>query len=231
MRVSKVGPEKARSEAGPPPSSAPRKSPYEILQESILSGVLAPGQPLVETALAEWCQVSRTPIREALMRLEQDGLVMRRGRELVVRERSQEEILDIYETRIILEANVARVASARRTPLDVVQLRRTAESLSEIDPTDPIAMATGNRQFHQRLWRAGHNESLIDLATRLDLHLSRYPATTLSVPGRWEEANLEHLAIVDAVDHQDANLAGELAAAHFTKARNLRLELWAQSKI
>ena len=92
-------------------------------------------------------------------------------------------------------------------------------------------MARGNRQFHRTLWRAGHNESLIDLLTRLDLHLSRYPATTLAAPGRWEQANLEHSAIVDAIEAQDPNLASELATAHFTKARDIRLGQWARSTI
>lgn len=222
---------KSERAAGTPPVNAPRKSPYETLQEAILAGVLLPGQPLVEMALAEWCQVSRTPIREALMRLEQDGLVIRNGRELVVRERSQDEILDIYETRIILEAQAARVAAVRRTVLDVVHLRRIALSLSDVDTADPLAMAASNRDFHRRLWRASHNESLLDLLTRLDLHLSRYPATTLSVPGRWAEANLEHLEIVDAIEAQNSSLAADLAIKHFTRARDLRLQLWAESTV
>ena len=76
-----------------------RVSPYDMLKRAILSGGLAPGQSLVETSLAEWCGVSRTPIREALTRLEQDGLVHHYDGGLVVRVRSPEEILDIYETR------------------------------------------------------------------------------------------------------------------------------------
>lgn len=219
------------SEAGLPPMRSPRKSPYEFLKEAVLSGALQPGQSLVETALAEWCQVSRTPIREALTRLEQDGLVIRLGREIVVRERSQEEILDIYETRIVLEATVARVASSRRTALDIVHLRRTAESLFDVDSSDATAMAMANRQFHRTLWVAGHNESLVDLLSRLDLHLARYPATTLSVPGRWDEANREHIAIVDAIEQRNVSLASDLAASHFTRARDLRLALWAEKKV
>ena len=84
-----------------------RVQPYEILQQAILRGELAPGQPLVETTLAARYNVSRTPIREALTRLEQDRLVERTDRGLVVRRRSPEQILDIYETRIALEATAA----------------------------------------------------------------------------------------------------------------------------
>jgi DNA-binding GntR family transcriptional regulator len=204
-----------------------RPSPYERLTQAIMTGELVPGQPLIETALAEWCQVSRTPIREALTRLEQDGLVVRSDRGLVVRQRSPEEILDIYETRIVLEATAARVAAVRRSPLDVMTMKRVADRLDLIDTSDELAMAAGNREFHRTVWRASHNESLTDLLGRLDLHLARYPSTTLSLPGRWAEGNQEHRAILQAIDEQDLALAHELAAAHFTKARELRLALWA----
>lgn len=161
------------------------------------------------------------------MRLEQDGLISHRGRELVVRERSQEEILDIYETRIVLEATVARVAATRRSSLDVVRMRSVAQGLCEMRSPSPIEMAEANRSFHRTVWRAGHNESLIDLLSRLDLHLSRYPATTLASGSRWNEANQEHLDLVEAIESQNADEAGRIAAAHFTKARDLRLKLWA----
>ncbi|MDP9846525.1 GntR family transcriptional regulator [Streptosporangium lutulentum] len=214
-----------------PPSAAPvddrRPSPYERLKQAILTGELVPGQQLVETPLAQWCQVSRTPIREALTRLEQDGLVLRTDRGLVVRERSPEEILDIYETRIVLEAMAARTAAIRRSPIDVITMRRVADRLERLDTGDEIELVEANRDLHRALWRATHNESLIDLLTRLDLHLARYPATTLSQPGRWREANAEHRAIVDAVDAQDPDLAEDLAAKHFTRARDLRLAIWA----
>lgn len=212
------------------PVRAERKvPPYERLKHGILTGTLSPGQSLIETVLAEWLEVSRTPIREALTRLEQDGLVVRTDRGLVVRERSPEEILDIYETRIVLEATAARVAADRRSGIDVLTLRRIGQSLEAVDSTDEDAMAAGNRDFHRAVWRAAHNEPLTDLLQRLDLHLARYPATTLSQPGRWDSANDEHRQIVAAIDARDAGLAGDLAAAHFTAARDIRLSLWGEA--
>lgn len=206
-----------------------KPSPYERLTQAIMSGELLPGQALTETALAQWCQVSRTPIREALTRLEQDGLVVRSDRGLVVRERSPEEILDIYETRIVLEAMASRVAAGRRSSLDLMNMRRIAQRLESLDADDEGAMAAGNRDFHTSVRRASHNDSLVDLLGRMDLHLARYPSTTLSQPGRWAEGNEEHRAIIDAIEKQDLALAHDLTAAHFTKARDLRLAIWAQS--
>src|SRR5437016_3803193 len=87
-----------------------RVSPYEQLVRAITSGDLPPGSPLIEVALAERFGVSRTPVREALTRLEQDGLVARGDLGLVVREITPEEILDIYDVRIVLEGRAASTA-------------------------------------------------------------------------------------------------------------------------
>lgn len=202
-----------------------KTSPYERLKKAILSGELVPGQQLIETALAEWCDVSRTPIREALTRLEHDGLVERTDRGLAVRKRSPDEILDIYETRIALEATAARVAAERRTSHDLLMLGRIADRMEAV--TDDVdAMVELNRQFHRAIWRATRNESLIDLLERLDLHLLRYPATTLSSPGRWPHGNQQHRLLLNAISDRDAVKAAQIATEHFSDARDIRLSLW-----
>jgi DNA-binding GntR family transcriptional regulator len=183
---------------------------------------------LTETVLADQYDVSRTPIREALTRLEQDGVLVRSERGLIVRMRSPEEILDIYEARILLEGRAARIAAERHSRVDVISLRRLAKEMELVDTTDEIAMVMANREFHQALWRATHNEAMIDLLARLDLHLVRYPATTLTQPGRWQEVNAEHLLVIDAVERSDGPGAEAIVTEHFTKARDIRLRLWGQ---
>jgi DNA-binding GntR family transcriptional regulator len=225
--ASKRGGRSAPRAPKPPIDTVDRRAqPYEMIKKAILRGEFEPGQPLVETALAAWCEVSRTPIREALTRLEQDGLVVRSDRGLVVRERSPEEIMDVYETRIVLEATVGRVAAERRTAHDIRSLRRLLALCEGIEPSDPRSTVTANRQFHRALWRASHNESLLDLLERLNLHLGRYPETTLSYPGRWAHACQEHAEIVDAVEDRDGDRAYELSLKHFTEARDIRLTLF-----
>jgi DNA-binding FadR family transcriptional regulator len=81
------------------------------------------------------------------------------------------------------------------------------------------------------MWHASHNESLRDLLERLNLHLARYPATTLSYPGRWTEAKKEHIALVDAVEARDGASAYTISHTHFTKARDIRLRLWDDSDV
>jgi DNA-binding GntR family transcriptional regulator len=203
-----------------------RGAPYDRLKQAIMAGELLPGEPLVELSLAAWCQVSRTPIREALTRLEQDGLVHRTDRGLIVRESSPEEILDLYDTRIVLESRAAAVAAERRTSIDLISMRRADDRFRRVTADDPQAMAERNREMHRTIWRASHNESLIDLLERLNMHLGRYPATTLAYPGRRETAHDEHKNLIDAIESRDADVAAILATRHFTAARDIRLKLW-----
>lgn len=201
-------------------------APYDLLKQAILRGELEPGQPLVETTLAAWCEVSRTPIREALTRLEQDGLVYRSDRGMIVRERSPEEILDLYEVRVVLEATAARVAAERRTEHEVRLLRGLLQQCEEVPDDDPAAMAEANRLFHRAVWRASHNEALLDLLERLSLHLARYPETTLAYRDRWKAAKRQHRQIVDAIEKRDSTSSHEVALRHFTEARDIRLALY-----
>jgi DNA-binding GntR family transcriptional regulator len=216
----KIGTEYASS------SLAERLPPYERLKRAILGGELQPGQSLVEATLAAWCGVSRTPIREALLLLQQDGLVYRNERGMAVRERSPEEILDIYDTRLVLEAMAGRVAAERRTPHDLRTLRISLARGLQVTSSDVDGMIDFNKNFHAAVWRAGHNESLIDLLERLNMHLARYPGTTMSSPGRWEEALAEHQALADAIERRDGDAAHEIALRHFSRARDIRLALF-----
>jgi len=214
------------SRPGAPGPVERTESPYDMLKNAILHGELEPGQPLIEANLAAWCQVSRTPIREALMRLEQDGLVDRTDRGLVVRDRSPEEIIDLYETRMILEATVGRVAAERRTDHDIRTLRRLLVRGEDTEVIDPREMVAANKQFHRAVWRASHNESLLDLLERLNLHLARYPETTLAYPGRWKQAWHEHSELMEAIEARDGDRAYEVALRHFKEARDIRLVLF-----
>ncbi|MGW5237491.1 GntR family transcriptional regulator [Monashia sp. NPDC004114] len=199
--------------------------PYEMLRSAILKGELQPGQQLVEANLAEWAGVSRTPIREALRRLQQDGLIARTERGMVVKERSPEDILDIYDTRLVLEGFAGRTAADRRTDYDLRAMRKWLEQGDKVT-SDSQGLVEANLGFHASIWRATHNESLIDVLERLNLHLARYPETTLAVAGRWAEARGEHRELVDAIEARDGDRAEEIATKHFAEARDIRLTIF-----
>ena len=201
---------------------------YALLRKTIIEGHLPPGQLLREVSLAKSINVSRTPVREALGRLEQDGLVVRNERGIVVRERSPDEILDLYQVRILLEQSAASYAAMRRTTADLLALRRFVSSrLGDAASTEDVVRR--NRDFHHAVWRASHNSASIDLLERLDLHLARYPATTLEYPGRKDSAQKEHEELFAAIEASDPVAAADVARRHFTEARNIRILLWEQS--
>lgn len=204
-----------------------RHAPYERLKEAIYLGELRPGQHLVETYLATHYEVSRTPIREALVRLEQDGLVVRDSRGgLSVREHSPAEILDLYEMRILLENEAGRAAAERHTTHDLLVLRKAARQYENADPDDPRALVATNARFHEAVWRCAHQLALIDLLDRLEIHLGRFPTTTLTYPGRREQTIEQHREIVTAIEARDQEAAGQACGNHFKDARELRLKLW-----
>jgi len=203
------------------------KDAYERLREEIVEGRLDPGAPLVEAVIAARFHVSRTPVREALRRLEQDGLVERGDRGMMVRARSPEEILEIYGVRVLLEGLAAKLAAESATPFDLASLDERQREMVGIGtgPSDAKAMAVSNRRFHEALWTASHNRTLFDLLVRLNSHLSRYPTTTLSHPGRWERVLAEHEEIVEAIRVRDSDRAAKLAEAHMAAARDIRLRI------
>lgn len=198
---------------------------YDALKTAILSGDLRPGEPLVEATLAALCNTSRTPIREALSRLEHDGLVYRSDRGVMVKARSAAEILDLYEVRVVLEATAARIASERRTEHEVLAMRRLLKFSEDVDLEDRRAVVDINRRIHTAIWQAAHNDALRDLLERISLHLGRYPETTLTYPGRWERAHQQHVELVEAIARRDAAQAYDIALTHFSEARDIRLLL------
>jgi DNA-binding GntR family transcriptional regulator len=198
---------------------------YHQLLEEVLEGDLRPGEILVESALGKRFGVSRTPIREALRMLEQDGVLERVNRGMRVRQTSSEEVLEIYGVRTILEAAAARDAAVRRTDYDLANLDRIMRSMAEAKTASPLDMAGINRSFHRAIWQAARNKTLMDLLERLAVHLRRYPATTYTRSGRWDEALDEHRALLEAIRDRDPEDAAALAEKHMSAARDVRLDM------
>jgi DNA-binding GntR family transcriptional regulator len=198
---------------------------YHELLEQMLGGDLAPGSILIESSLAKRFGVSRTPVREALRMLEQDGLLERVNRGMRVRATSAEEVLEIYSVRAILEGEAARRAALHATDYDIATMERLLTTMASADVTKPNELATINRTFHSAIWHAAKNHTLLDLLERLAVHLRRYPATTYTQPGRWEEAREEHQLLFEAIRARDAGEAGRLGEQHIQTARNVRLKM------
>jgi DNA-binding GntR family transcriptional regulator len=198
---------------------------YLELRAEIVSGALTQGTPLREIALAERFGVSRTPVREALRRLQQDRLLVPGTRGMEVRAVDPHEVVQIYDMRVLLEAEAAGQAADAYGPADLMRLEGLLardRALSEPDDTTRIRT---NLEFHAAVWRATHNPVLIDLLERLTTHLVHAPRSTLSVGDRWGHALDEHGLLIEAIRARDAAKAREIAGIHMNTARKIRLQL------
>lgn len=203
-------------------SSQRPSSTYLRIKHDIAMGALPPGTPLLELLLAERYSVSRTPVREALRRLEQDDLVERVGRTMRVREHSLEEVFELYEVRAILETAAAQAAAERRTEADLARLRDLVARMddSELSVESRVQL---NWEFHAAIWRASHNSVLADTLERHYTSSVRYTNTTLASKDRWTEALAEHRQMIEAIIERDQHAVVDVMEEHLRIARDIRI--------
>lgn len=202
-----------------------REDIFVTLKSDIIEGRLKSGTQLKETQLAERFKVSRTPVRDALSRLEEAGLAVRRNRCLEVRGMDPEQAIQVYDVRILLEEEVAGSAALNRSLSDVLELEALLARDRGLKKPDERTLIENNLEFHAVVWRASGNPILVDLLERLMTHLVHAPSTTLVVGDRQDEALDEHEELVKAISERDADAARAIARKHFTRARQLRLDL------
>ena len=198
----------------------------ETIRSLILAGVLAPGTKLGEEEFAKQFAVSRTPVREAFLRLLAERLVDRgSGRSLVVAGVTADEILEIYVVRQAVDGLAARLAAEAARPQDVANLRWLNGRLRHAaDAGDPRAMASINLQLHEAVCEAGRNAFLLELMRFVHDRVRRFPGTTFSKAGRPAKAIAEHEAIIDAIEGRRADDAARLASQHMARSMDVRIE-------
>jgi DNA-binding GntR family transcriptional regulator len=202
---------------------------YAQLRSEILAGVIPPATPLREVTLGERFGVSRTPVREALRRLQHDHLLDRGARGLQVHQATPQEVIQVYDVRILLEQEAAGQAALSHDITDIMQLEGLVERDRALNNPDDHTRASTNLEFHAAVWAAAHNPVLQDLLQRLSTHLIRTPHSTLSVGERWDEALVEHAALVAAITAGDETNARKTAREHMETARSIRLDLLRKS--
>lgn len=203
---------------------APIKDAYTLILEAIDMGVFKPGDRLVESDLAERFGVSRTPIREALQRLETQSLLARDGRSLIVASLDHNQLAELYVVRAELEGLAASLAARHATEEEVRVLRDMVEDDRSLIG-DPQAMARANRRFHKQIHLASHNRFLVQQLDLVHRSMALMATTSLAAVGRDEDALREHDAIVSAIEKRDADTAGDALRAHISKAFVTRLKL------
>ena len=203
---------------------APHRDAYELILEAIDTGVYKPGSRLVESELADRFGVSRTPIREALQRLETQSLLTRDGRSLIVASLDHSQLSELYVVRGALEGLAARLAARHATPEELAVLRDMLEADRAL-LDDPEAMSRANRRFHKQIHLASHNRFLVQQLDLVHRSMALLASTSIAVEGRPSDTMEEHTRIVEAIEAGDGEAADKALREHISKAYVIRLRL------
>lgn len=206
---------------------SPNKDAYTMILEAIDVGTYQPGDRLVESELAERFGVSRTPVREALQRLETQLLLKRDGRSLIVASLDHNQLSELYAVRAELEGMAARLAARHAAAEEIRVLRKMVESDREL-LDDPDALSMANRRFHKQIHLASHNRYLVQQLDLVHRTMALLATTSLAVEGRSEGALNEHDAIVTAIETGDGEAAYVALKTHISNAFETRLVVDAQ---
>jgi DNA-binding GntR family transcriptional regulator len=193
-----------------------KEAVYKRLKESIVRGEFSAGSKIVETLSSQKLGVSRTPLREAINRLEQDGLVEiipRRG--TFVRKQSVAEILESLEIREALEGLAARLASRNATPDIIQKMKNCFAGFSPKNVEKSIQdYALQNVRFHHLIIQASHNRRLVALIRNLYDQMDMVRLHTIVMPGRAKKSLSEHREIIRHIEKKKGESAEKLTRAH-----------------
>ncbi|MCK0169550.1 GntR family transcriptional regulator [Aliiroseovarius sp. S1123] len=201
-----------------------QRDAYEMILDAIDTGTYKPGDRLVENELAERFGVSRTPIREALQRLETQSLLTRDGRSLIVASLDHSQLAELYVVRAELEGLAASLAAQHAAPEEIRVLREMVEEDRQL-LDNPSALARANRRFHKQLHLASHNRYLVQQLDLVHRSMALLATTSLAAEGRSEDAISEHDAIVSAIEARNQDAARAALRNHISRAFETRIKL------
>ena len=205
---------------------------FDQLEGEILSGQYPPGTSLTELGIAENLGISRTPVREAIRRLEQENLVAASGKGIVIHGVSKDDLLDIYEIRLRIEGLAAARAAVHITDDQLLSLKEAVDlydfytsraSAEQIKSTDTA--------FHAVIFDACGSDILRDILTMLHRRIQGYRRRSLEDPNRATAAAEEHRSIYEAIASGDSSLAEKQAIQHIQNALNNILRKSAETEI
>jgi DNA-binding GntR family transcriptional regulator len=200
---------------------------YAVLREAIVTNALAPGTRLRADDLAKRLGVSKTPVREALRKLQAEELIaVQPGTGLSVKVLSEQELFDIYYIREALEGMAARLAADNCGPLELSELRHAladVEAALADSQIDRLRVLTG--KFQLAVFRAARNERLYRLLKHLQEHMRQLSTSTLTVPGRAVEVGTHCRALVAAIAARDPEQAERVARDNRRRTLELRLRI------
>ena len=196
---------------------------FAALMSAIEGGLYRPGDRLREVEIAERFELSRTPVREALRRLEAENVVEHRPRVgAVIRTLGQTEVVELYEMRLVLERTAAEMAAKHAAAAEVDDMAALNDEIASL-PKGGATAAAINQAFHRAIYVAARNRFLLDAARTMNNALLLLGPTTLADADRIETVVRQHGAILDAIGAGDIEAAGAAAEAHLQTSLRYRL--------
>lgn len=191
---------------------------YERILELIQGAELKPGELINERRMAETLSMSRTPVRDALLILEGEGLLIRQGRVLQVKQLRLEDFMDALQVRLLLEPAVARLAAGRVSQEDIAAIRSQLEDLLASNAADRARVRDVDELLHGKISDAADNPQLSQIILTLRRQTQMFDLR--SIPERLEDTCNEHIAILDAVASGDGEAAAAAMTAHLDGVRD-----------
>jgi len=203
-----------------------REVVFETMRNAIRTGILRPGQRLMEIHVAEELGVSRTPVREAIRKLELEGYVImmpRRG--TYVANLSIRDVNEVFEIRTALDSLANGLAAERISDDELEELQRLLVKIGEyIEKNDMNKIVEIDTKFHDLLYKASRNNRLVGIISNLREQLTSYRTKSMSYPGRLRETLDEHRRIVDTIAQGNVLEAQKAAEKHMEKSEQTLLK-------
>ena len=209
-----------------------REIAYEVLKKAIITGEIPAGERIVETDYADRLHISRTPLREALRKLERDGLVeyvMRRG--VIVHAFTTEDVEQIYTIRNCLEMLTLPDIIEKATPEDIAHLRELLAKMDELNAKNDVeALSPVAREFHTAITAISGKNRILRVIEGQDEYIRRFSAMAIKQEDRRNDANEEHHRLVDLIEQKDLPAFEALMKQHIERSKECCLAALAARK-
>ena len=209
-----------------------REIAYEVLKKAIITGEIPAGERIVETDYADRLHISRTPLREALRKLERDGLVeyvMRRG--VIVHAFTTEDVEQIYTIRNCLEMLTLPDIIEKATPEDIAHLRELLAKMDELNAKNDVeALSPVAREFHTAITAISGKNRILRVIEGQDEYIRRFSAMAIKQEDRRNDANEEHHRLVDLIEQKDLPAFESLMKQHIERSKECCLAALAARK-
>lgn len=205
---------------------------FLTLRESIIKGVIKAGERIKEESISEMLQVSRTPVREAIKRLQNEGLVTNYPRiGLIVTELTPEDAINLYTVSEVLQGASARIAAERATEPHLLLLEQKSKEIERLIPDEDYVKVTElNYDFHMAIAQSSGNKYLTEMLYQVLNKIKLIKPSTFSTGERWPKIIEEHNMILMAIKMGDSITAENFARQHTRNALNTYLEISSSSK-